>query len=49
VVEVQDWAKHEWPGTDRYKGLARTLPDQSAWSEHQPKSSLGSWIFLNDT
>lgn len=49
VVQAQDWAKREWPGTDRYKDLAWTLPDQSAWAQHQPKSSLGSWIFLNDT
>ncbi len=49
VVQAQDWAKNEWPGTDRYKDLAWTLPDQSTWAKHQPKSSLGSWIFLNDT
>jgi hypothetical protein len=49
VVQAQDWAKSEWPGTDRYKDLAWTQPDESAWAQHQPKSSLGSWIFLNDT
>jgi len=49
VVEVQDWAKRVWPGTDRYLDLAWTTPDQSAWADHQALSSNGSWIFLNDT
>jgi hypothetical protein len=49
VVEAQNWAKSEWPGTNRYQDLAWTTPDQSAWAMHQPGSPNGSWIFLNDT
>lgn len=49
VTEAQDWAKQEWPGTDRFKDIAWTAPDQAAWAEHQPHSPEGSWIFLNDT
>jgi len=49
VTEAQDWAKQEWPGTDRFKDIAWTAPDQAAWAAHQPHSPEGSWIFLNDT
>ena len=49
VVQAQDWAKNEWPGTNRYQDLAWTTPDQNAWAMHQPGSPNGSWIFLNDT
>jgi hypothetical protein len=49
ITQARDWAKTEWPGTDRYTDLAWTLPDQSAWAAHQALSSDGSWILLNDT
>ena len=49
VVQAQDWAKNEWPRTDRYKDLAWTQPDQTAWAQHQPDSAAGSWVLLNDT
>ena len=49
VTQAQNWAKTEWPGTNRYADLAWTLPNQFAWAAHQPKSAAGSWIFLNDT
>jgi hypothetical protein len=49
VVQAQDWAKRQWPGTNRYADLAWTAPDGTAWAQHQPLSSAGSWIFLNDT
>jgi hypothetical protein len=49
VVQARDWAKNEWPGTNRYQDLAWTTPDQDAWAAHQPGSPNGSWIFLNDT
>jgi hypothetical protein len=48
VSHVQDWAKTEWPGTDRYKDLAWATPDQAAWSAHQPPAA-GAWVILNDT
>ena len=49
VIQAQDWAKSEWPGTNRYTDLAWTTPDQSAWAMHQPEGPNASWIFLNDT
>ena len=49
VVQAQDWAKRQWPGTNRYADLAWTSPDETTWAQHQPLSSAGSWIFLNDT
>jgi hypothetical protein len=49
LLEAQDWAKKQWPGTDRYKDLAWTTPDQAKWALHQPLSTLGSWIFTRDT
>ena len=49
VAEAQDWAKQEWPGTDRFKDIAWTAPDQAAWADHQPTSPADSWIFKNDT
>ena len=39
VVQAQDWAKREWPGTKRYADLAWTSPDETAWAQHQPLSS----------
>jgi GNAT superfamily N-acetyltransferase len=29
VTEARDWAKQEWPGTDRFKDIAWTAPDQA--------------------
>jgi hypothetical protein len=49
VIEAQDWAKTQWPGTTRYQDLAWTRPDEAAWAQHQPHSPLGSWILRNDT
>jgi hypothetical protein len=49
MLEAQAWAKREWPGTDRYQDIAWTTPNQNEWFQHQPLSSRGSWIFLNDT
>jgi hypothetical protein len=49
VIETQDWAKTQWPGTTRYKDLAWTTPGEAAWAQHQPHSPLGSWILRNDT
>jgi hypothetical protein len=49
VVQARDWAKSEWPGTNRYQDLAWTMPDERAWAMHQPGSRNGSWIFFNDT
>lgn len=49
VVQAQDWARNEWPGTSRYQDLVWTKPDETEWGEHQPDSRDGSWIFLNDT
>jgi Glycine rich protein len=49
LLEAQDWAKKQWPGTNRYKDIAWTAPDQAEWALHQPLSTLGSWIFKRDT
>jgi hypothetical protein len=49
VLAAQAWAKREWPGTDRYRDIAWTTPNETEWAEHQPLSPHGSWIFLNDT
>jgi len=49
VIQAQDWAKSEWPGTNQYQDLAWTTPDETAWAMHQPGSKAGSWIFFNDT
>jgi hypothetical protein len=48
VGHAQNWAKQRWPSQPRYKDLAWVMPDQIAWSHHQPTDPQ-SWIFRNDT
>ncbi|MGO9055080.1 MAG: hypothetical protein ACLQID_24455 [Streptosporangiaceae bacterium] len=49
VSEAQAWAKERWPNTTRYLDLRWTEPDPVQWALHQPLSTGGSWIQLNDT
>jgi hypothetical protein len=49
VEKAKAQARSQWPDTNRDDNLVFTTPDQNEWEQHQPKSSFGSWILLNDT